>query len=215
MLLTIGTAGYLQPVVADAVDDLTAMSLESLMDVEVTSVARKPQRLADSAAAIHVISNEDIRRSGATSIPEALRLAPGLQVARINGSAWAISARGFNNLIANKLLVMIDGRTVYNPIFSGVHWGQQDVVMADIDRIEVIRGPGGTLWGANAVNGVINIITRPAVETQGGLAEAGGGDPEGGFGTLRYGGKMGESAHYRAYAKHTERGALETASGGD
>ncbi len=207
-----------QPVAGQAqedVNDLADMSLESLMDMEVTSTAKKPQALSEAAAAIHVITREDIRRSGATSLPEALRLAPGLQVARVNGNAWAISARGFNNLIANKLLVMIDGRTIYNPIFSGVHWGQQDVVMADIDRIEVIRGPGGTLWGANAVNGVINIITRPAVETQGGLAEAGGGDPTGGYGTLRYGGSLGETAHYRAYGKHTERGALETASGGD
>ncbi|HSR63297.1 MAG TPA: TonB-dependent receptor plug domain-containing protein, partial [Gammaproteobacteria bacterium] len=196
-------------------DDLTTLDLESLMEIEVITVAKKPQPLSEAAAAIHVILREDIRRSGATSISEALRLAPGLQVARINGNAWAISARGFNSIIANKLLVMIDGRTIYNPIFSGVHWGQEDVVLADIDRIEVIRGPGGTLWGANAVNGVINIITRPAAETQGGLAEAGGGDPTGGFGTLRYGGTLGEAGHYRAYGKHTERGALETATGGD
>lgn len=200
---------------AGTVDDLTEMSLESLMEVEVTSVSRKPQSLSEAAAAIHVITREEIRRSGVTSLPEALRLAPGLQVARVNGNAWAISARGFNSIISNKLLVMIDGRSIYNPVFSGVHWGQYDVVLADIDRIEVIRGPGGTLWGANAVNGVINIITRPAAETQGGLAEAGGGDPEGGFGTLRYGGELGKSARYRAYGKHTERSALETASGGD
>jgi len=203
----------LRPVAADTVGDLTEMSLESLMEVEVTSVARKEQSLFESAAAIHVISREDIRRSGATSIPEALRLAPGLQVARVNGNAWAISSRGFNNIVANKLLVMIDGRSIYNPVFSGVHWGQYDVVLADIDRIEVIRGPGGTLWGANAVNGVINIITRPAAETQGGLAEFGGGDPVGGYGTLRYGGELGESAHYRAYGKYSKHGALDTASG--
>lgn len=210
MLFTISCAAS-----ADEVDDLTEMSLESLMEVEVTSAARKEQKLSETAAAIHVISREDIRRSGATSLAEALRLAPGVQVARVNSDAWAISVRGFNNIVSNKLLVMIDGRSIYNPVFSGVHWGQQDVVLADIDRIEVVRGPGGALWGANAVNGVINIITRPAAETQGGLAEAGGGDPLGGFGTLRYGGELGESAHYRAYGKHTERGELETASGGD
>ncbi len=215
MLATLCIGAYVSPVSAEELDDLTEMSLESLMDVEVTSVSKTPQRVADTAAAIHVISNEDIRRSGATSIPEALRLAPGLQVAQNSGNAWAISARGFSNIIANKLLVMIDGRTIYNPVFSGVHWDQQDVLLADIDRIEVIRGPGGTLWGANAVNGVINIITRAAAETQGGLAEAGGGDPTGGFGALRYGGALGDSAHYRAYGKHTERSALETATGGD
>lgn len=200
---------------ANTADDLTEMSLESLMDIEVTSVSRKPQSLSQAAAAVHVITREEIRRSGATSIPEALRLAPGLQVARVNGNAWAISSRGFNSIVANKLLVMIDGRSIYNPVFSGVHWGQYDAVLADIDRIEVIRGPGGSLWGANAVNGVINIITLPAAETQNGMAEAGGGDPVGGFGTLRYGGALGNDAHYRAYAKHTERGALETSTGGD
>jgi len=197
----------------EAVGDLTELGLESLMEIEITTVAKKPQPLSEAAAAIHVITREEIRRSGATSIPEALRLAPGLQVARVNGSAWAISARGFNNIIADKLLVLIDGRTIYNPIFSGVHWGQQEVVLADIDRIEVIRGPGGTLWGANAVNGVINIITRPAAETRGGLAVAGGGDPEGGFGTLRYGGTLGTAAHYRVYGQHVERGELDIVSG--
>lgn len=134
-----------KPADTRAASDLTEMSLESLMDIEVTSVAKKKQKVSDSAAAVYVITREDVRRSGATSLAEAIRMAPGMHVARINGNAWAVSARGFNSIIANKLLVLIDGRTVYNPVFSGVHWGQQEIILADIDRIEVIRGPGGTL----------------------------------------------------------------------
>jgi iron complex outermembrane receptor protein len=193
--------------------DLTALSLEELMNIEVTSVSKKEQKLSQAAAAVYVITQEDIRRSGATSIPEALRMAPGLQVARINGSKWAISARGFNGQFANKLLVLIDGRSVYTPLFSGVYWDVQDTLLEDIDRIEVIRGPGATMWGANAVNGVINIITKAASQTQGGLVSAGGGTEERGFGGLRYGGPLGPNAHYRLYAKYSKRNHLLTESG--
>jgi iron complex outermembrane receptor protein len=151
------------------VADLADLSLEQLANIEVTSVSLRAERLADAPASIYVITGEDIRRAGVTSLPEALRLAPNLQVARNSASSYAISARGFNNAIGNKLLVLIDGRTVYTPLFSGGFWDQQDVMLEDVERIEVISGPGGTLWGANAVNGVINVITRQAQATQGTL----------------------------------------------
>ncbi len=147
--------------------ELKQLNVEDLMSLEVTSVTKHPERLLDSASAIQVITQAQIRRSGATSLPEALRLADNLQVAQRGSHTWAISARGFNSDLANKLLVMIDGRTVYTPLFSGVFWEAQDYLLQDIDRIEVISGPGGTLWGSNAVNGVINIITRNAADTQG------------------------------------------------
>jgi iron complex outermembrane receptor protein len=185
--------------------DLTETSLEDLMNIEVTSVSKKEEKLFQTAAAIYVITPEDIRRSSATSIPELLRMVPGLNVARIDANKWAITARGFNGRFANKLLVMIDGRSVYTPLFSGVYWDVQDVLLEDVERIEVIRGPGATLWGANAVNGVINIITKPARETQGGLLTAGAGTEERGFGALRYGGPLGRQAHYRFYAKYFNR----------
>src|SRR5205823_6377116 len=143
------------------------LSVEELMDIEVTSVSRRPEKVSETASAIQVITQEDIRRSGATSIPEALRLASNLEVAQVDSHQWAISARGFSNTTANKMLVMIDGRTVYTPLFSGVFWDVQDTLLEDVDRIEVISGPGATLWGANAVNGVINITTRSARDTQG------------------------------------------------
>src|SRR5271170_1755806 len=158
--------------------DLSSLSLEQLSDIEVTSVSKSPESLQNAAASIYVISADDIRRSGATTIPEALRLAPNLEVARINASQYAISARGFNNAIGNKLLVLIDGRIVYTPLYSGVFWDAQDVMLEDVDRIEVISGPGAVLWGANAVNGVINIITRSSQKTQGGLVAVGGGNQE-------------------------------------
>ena len=142
--------------------DLTELSLEELMNVEVITVSRRDQGLFETPAAIHVITREDIRRSGVRSIPEALRSVPGLFVGRVDANKWAISARGFAGLFSNKLLVLIDSRSVYSPLFSGVFWEAQDVVLEDVDRIEVIRGSGGALWGANAVNGIINIITRNA-----------------------------------------------------
>ncbi len=174
-------------------------------DLEVTSVARRASTVGKSPAAVFVITQEMIRRSGATSIPELLRMAPGVQVARIDANQWAITARGFNSRFANKLLVLIDGRSVYTPLFSGVYWDVQDTLLQDIDRIEVIRGPGATLWGANAVNGVINIITKKAKETQGALITSGGGSEENAMNGLRYGGNVGSNFHYRVYGKHFDR----------
>ena len=183
--------------------DLTHLSIEDLMNMNVslTSAGKKPQALNDVAAAAFVLTADDIRRSGAQSIPDALRMVPGLQVAEVNANSWAISSRGFNSTFGNKLLVLVDGRSVYSPLFSGVLWSLQDILMADIERIEVIRGPGATLWGANAVNGVINIITKPASETQGGLAQLGGGSKIGGFAALRYGGAFSDDGHYRVSLK--------------
>ncbi len=178
---------------------LQNLSLEELMNIEVTSVSKRPEKLTEVASAIQVITAEDIRRSGATTLPEALRLAQNLQVAKVNASQWAISARGFNNVIASKLLVMIDGRAVYTPLYAGVFWDVQNVLLEDIDRIEVISGPGGALWGANAVNGVINIITKSSKQTTGLFVEAGAGNQKPWFGNLRYGGKIGNNFNYRVY----------------
>jgi iron complex outermembrane receptor protein len=192
---------------------LKRLSLEELLDMEVTSVSRRPEKLSGAAASIQVITADDIRRSGARSVPESLRLASNLEVAQINSHDWAISARGFSALTANKLLVLIDGRTVYTPLFAGVFWDMQDVLLEDIDRIEVISGPGATLWGANAVNGVINIVTKPARDTQGGLISAGAGTELDHFAKVRYGGAHGEDMHFRFYAKEFNRDSSELASG--
>jgi iron complex outermembrane receptor protein len=192
---------------------LKRLSIEELMQIDVTSVSKRSEPLSAAAAAITVITAEDIRRSGAVSLPEALRLATGLEVAQADGRTWAITARGFNLTTANKLLVLVDGRSIYTPLFSGVFWDVQDTFLADVDRIEVIRGPGGTLWGANAVNGVINIITRSAAETPGGLALAGGGKTEKAFGGARYGGQTGAGVSYRAYGNYDYRDALAFANG--
>jgi len=183
-------------------DDLTKVNIKDLMNMEVTSVSKKEQKLSQVAAAIFVIAQEDIRSSGALNIPDLLRMVSGLQVAQINANTWAISARGFNLQFANKLLVMIDGRAVYTPLFGGVNWDTLDVPLEDIERIEVIRGPGGTVWGANAVNGVINIITKKAAVTKGGLATEGGGTEAKEFGTLQYGGKIASETDYRIFAKY-------------
>src|SRR5258708_5580744 len=161
-----GAPGHAWAQSVAAKTDLTELPIEALMQMEVTTVARRSEKLWDSPAAISVVTQEDIRRSGATSIPEALRLVPGLDVAQVDSQEWAISARGFNDVFANKLLVIQDGRSLYTPLFSGVFWDVQNTLMEDIDRIEVIRGPGASLWGANAVNGVINIITKKASDTQ-------------------------------------------------
>ncbi|HEY0747781.1 MAG TPA: TonB-dependent receptor [Steroidobacteraceae bacterium] len=198
---------------APSISDLKQLNVEDLMDVQVTSVSRHPERLIEAASAIQVITQEDIRRSGATSIPEALRLADNLQVAQKNSHDWAISARGFNTSLGNKLLVMIDGRTVYTPLYSGVFWDAQDYLLEDIERIEVISGPGGALWGANAVNGVINIITKSAKDTQGVYAEAGRGSQPREFGGVRYGGALGADTQFRAYAKYFDRGDEVLANG--
>ena len=184
--------------------DLTQLSLEDLMNTKVTSVSKKEQSLSRTAAAIFVITTADIRRSGATNIPDLLHMVPGLDVAQINANTWAISARGFNHQFSDKLLVLIDGRTVYTPLFAGVYWDTQDVPLEDIERIEVIRGPGATVWGANAVNGVINIITKSAAETQGGLLVAGGGTQDLALGMAQYGGKIGKDASYRVFAKYLD-----------
>src|SRR6266852_234811 len=180
--------------------DIADLSIEELGNIQITSVSKHAERLADAAASIFVITGEDIRRSGATRLPEALRLAPNLEVARASASSYAISARGFNNTIDNKLLVLIDGRTVYTPLFSGVFWDAQDVMLEDVERIEVISGPGAALWGANAVNGVINVITRRSSDTQGGHAYAGSGSLERGYGA-RYGGALGANGSYRVYGR--------------
>jgi iron complex outermembrane receptor protein len=181
--------------------DLTEVSLEDLMNTRVTSVSRKEQKLSRVAAAIYVITQEDIQGSGATTIPDLLRMVPGLDVAQIDANSWAISSRGFNGPIANKLLVLIDGRSVYDPTFSGVYWDQQNVPLEDIERIEVIRGPGATVWGANAVNGVINIITKSSKVTQGGLLTAVAGSSEA-HGLARYGGKIGRAGTYRVFGNY-------------
>lgn len=178
------------------------MSLEDLLNVEITSVSKKAEKRTAAPAAIYVLTSEDIRRSGATSIPEALRTVPGIHVAQMNANQWSVSSRGFSGRFANKLLVLIDGRSIYTPFYSGVYWEINDVMMEDIDRIEIIRGPGGTLWGANAVNGVINIVTKTAADTQGGLLSVIGGTEYRAGAELRYGGPVGDLGHYRAYAKY-------------
>jgi iron complex outermembrane receptor protein len=206
--IALGASAAEQPV------DFSHMSIEDLANIEISSVSKKKESLSDAAAAVFVITQEDIRRSGYTSLPEALRLAPNLQVARVDSGQYAITARGFNTTTANELLVLIDGRTVYTPLFSGVFWDAQDVMLQDVERIEVISGPGGTLWGSNAVNGVINIITRSAADTQGKLLSAGVGTEERG-GAARYGGKVNEDTAFRVYAKGFERDATERANGND
>ncbi len=187
------------------IDKLLNLSVKDLNKVKVTSVSRQEEDPFQSAAAVYVITNEDIKRSGVTSIPEALRMAPGVEVAQIGAGKWAVTIRGFNNQFSNKLLVLVDGRTVYNPLFSGVYWDEQDYVLEDIDRIEVIRGPGATLWGSNAVNGVINIITKSAKNTVGNYAEAYLGSKYNGGVSARHGGKTSEGVYYRTYAKYDKQ----------
>jgi len=194
---------------------LPDLSLEELLEVEieVTSAGRKPQEIRETAAAVFVLTAEDIRRSGATSLPEALRLVPGLQVSRVNSSTWAIGARGFADQFANKLLVLIDGRSVYTPLFSGVFWDVQDVMLEDVERIEIIRGPGAALWGANAVNGIVNVITKSAARTQGTLVALGAGSEERAFGAVRHGGMLDQDTAFRVYAKGFDRDGLEDPTG--
>jgi len=192
--------------------DLTQLSLEDLMNVEVTSVAKQKQRIGDAPAAITVIGQDDIKRSGLASIPELLRLAPGMDVAQINANQWAISTRGFNGQIANDLLVLVDGRSVYSPAFVGVLWSGIDYPLADLDRIEVIRGPGATLWGSNAVNGVVNITTKSADQTQGWMLDTRAGT-EASDTSLRYGGHLDDLTAYRVYMKSRYTDNSETALG--
>jgi iron complex outermembrane receptor protein len=196
---------------AQSLASLADMSLEQLANITVSTVSGRDEPLSRAAASIYVITGEDIRRSGALSLPEALQLAPNLQVARPDANQYAITARGFNSTLANKLLVLIDGRTVYSPLFSGTFWEAQDVLLEDVERIEVISGPGATLWGANAVNGVINVITRRASDTQGTLAAAGAGKTQR-DGAFRYGGRIA-GGHYRAYAKAVSRDSTRLPGG--
>jgi len=196
-----------------ALGDLTSASLEDLMNMEVVSVSKTQQKLSHTASAIFVITQEDIRRSGALNIPDLLRMAPGIDVAQINANNWAIGVRGFNGRFSNKLLVMVDGRSVYTSSFGGVFWDVLDLPLEDIERIEVIRGPGGSVWGANAVNGIINIITKKASETQGAQVTTGGGNVQQGFGTVQYGGNLGSSTKYRAYTKYLNDGDFPDALG--
>lgn len=206
--LVLLAVALLLPVAAGAQtteSDLSSLSVDDLMNLSVTSVSRIEEKFLDSAAAIFVITRDDIRRSGATNIPDLLRMVPGFDVAQINRNSWAVSARGSNGLYANKLLVMIDGRSIYKPLFSGVFWDVQEATLEDIDRIEVIRGPGGTLWGANAVNGIVNIITRHSVETTGQQVSATYGSENGATSTLRAGGSRGPDFHYRFHARSMDR----------
>lgn len=169
------------------------------MDMECTSASRRPEKLSETSSAVSIITGEEIERAGATNIPDALRLGTALDVAQLDGHTWAISARGFNTTVANKMQVLLDGRSLYTPLFSGVFWDVQQTFLPDIAQIEVIRGPGATLWGANAINGVINILTKSADQTQGFLLYGGGGLENDGFGGLRYGGKAGQDTYYRVY----------------
>lgn len=189
--------------------DFTAYNLEELMNYEVTSAAKQPERFFETDAALFVITQEDIRRSGATAVPELFRMVPGMQVGRIDSDKWAISCRGFNGQFANKLLVLIDGRTVYTPLYSGVFWDMQDLILDDIARIEIIRGPGATLWGSNAVNGVVNIITKKTQDTQGGLVSTAWGTVSDGYTGVRYGGRLNEKFSYRVYAKYSKLSNVE------
>ncbi|MBI9092255.1 MAG: TonB-dependent receptor [Desulfobacterium sp.] len=205
---------YTVPLSAEE-SDLTDLSIEDLMGIKVTSVSKKAQYLSDSAAAIFVITNEDLKRSGVTNIPDALRMVPGLNVARIDSNKWAVNSRGATSRFADKLLVLIDGRSVYTPSFSGVYWEVQNVMLEDVERIEVIRGPGATLWGANAVNGVINIMTKHAKETQGGLVSLGGGSEEQAFTSARYGASLGKKTYGRIYAKGFKGDEFQFSQGSD
>ncbi len=194
--------------------DLTQISLEDLMNMKVTSVSRKEEKLSQAAAAIFVITQQDILQSGATNIPDLLRMVPGLDVSQINANTWAVSARGFNAQFTDKLLVLIDGRAVYTPLLGGVNWDVQDVPLEDIDRIEVIRGPGATVWGANAVNGVINIVSKAAAETKGGLLAAGGGRQGQAFATAQFGDTFRSNTDYRIYARYLNQGSQPAFGGG-
>lgn len=212
-LSAVATAESVSPA-PTATDQLSEMSLEDLMNIEVTSVSRYRQKASQAPAAVAVITQDDISRSGLHSIPELLRLSAGMSVARIDANDWAISARGFNDKYANKLLILVDGRTVYSPLFAGVAWDQQGYPLQDLERIEVIRGPGATMWGSNAVNGVINITTKNARDTQGVLIDglAGNVDSQA---TIRYGGRIDTDTYYRLFGMFTRNGNFVDASGQD
>jgi iron complex outermembrane recepter protein len=210
MLLSVASAADEK---ANVGDDFTSFSLEDLMAVEVTTASKRSERASEAAAAVFVLTRDDIARSGAVTVADALRLVPGVNVAQINANSWAVTVRGFNSRFSNKLLVMIDGRSVYTPLFSGTLWDQQNIVLEDVERIEVVRGPGGALWGANAVNGVINIITRSSRDTKGVLVKAAGGDEYQAQAVVRVGGDIGENGAYRIYGKFESFDENETATG--
>lgn len=188
-------------------EPLKQLSLAQLADVEVTTTSKEPEEIWKTPAAVYVLTQEDIRRSGATNIPEVLRLVPGVQVSRIDNDHWAVGIRGFADQFSKSMLVLVDGRSLYTPLFAGVYWGLQDgVLLEDVERIEVVRGPGATIWGANAVTGVINIITKSARDTRGTLASVGGGNIDQGFGRFRWGATAHKSFDYRIYGKGFSRG---------
>ena len=214
-LLFVGALAPCAVLAEPAASELLDLSIEELADLKITSASRIAQSLRDTPASVFVITADDIRRSGVTSIPEALRLAPGVEVARRSAFEWSISIRGFNSDLANKLLVLVDGRSVYSPLFAGVFWDIQDTLLEDVERIEVVSGPGGTLWGANAVNGVINIITRRSVDTQGGYGELLGGNEDEIIGGFRYGGTLGNGVAARAYLKYVERDSSMASDGAE
>lgn len=199
----------------DSLEYLKGLDIEDLLRTQVTSASKRPESLTDTATAVFVITAEDIKRTGARNIPEALRMVPGIQVSQLDANKWIISARGFGELFSNKLLVLMDGRSVYTPLFSGVFWDVQDTVMEDIDRIEVIRGPGATLWGANAVNGVINIITKSTSDTMGGLVSLTGGSYDPIVAAVRYGGEIGAIGGYRLYVKGADHNEFPMGDGED
>ena len=196
-------------------EDFTSLSLEQLGSIKITSVSKKSEPLAAAPAAVSVITGDDIRRSGALSLPEALRLAPGMSIAKVGSQEWAVSARGFNDTFAQKLLVLMDGRSIYTPLFSGTFWQAQDTMLEDLERIEVVRGPGGTVWGANAVNGVINIVSKPARETQGLLLSGGGGSQHTALAGVRYGVQLGTNTYFRLYGKYDDWNHSQLVEGGD
>jgi iron complex outermembrane receptor protein len=213
MLMTPSLAAELEETrPAEPASELAGLDLKALMNLEVTSVSRRPERLSDAAASIFVITADEIRRSGVMTLPEALRLAPNLDVVQVHAASYTVSARGFVDSAGNKLLVLINGRAVYTPLFGGVFWDVQDVLLEEIDRIEVISGPGGTLWGVNAVNGVINIITRSASTSKGGLVALGGGNQKN-LAALRYGAAAGSEVDFRVFGKYTDIRSTETADG--
>jgi iron complex outermembrane receptor protein len=214
VVLTLIAIPVLAQEIDSAIPELSMLDLEDLGRIRITSVSRKPESISRASAAVTVISRDDIRRSGATNLQEALRLVPGMQVARAGTREWAISARGFNEVTSNKLLVLVDGRAVYSPLFAGVVWSVQRVHLRDIDRIEVIRGPGATLWGSNAVNGVINVITRKVTETPGGEIAISGGTAERYTAAARYAGALPNGFGFRAYVNGSHEAVMETPRGG-
>jgi iron complex outermembrane receptor protein len=219
--MVLAVTGVITPVCgvhAQSVEQLRDLSIDQLANIEISSVSKSAEALSDAPAAIYVISHDDIMRSGAATLPEMLRMAPNLEVAQLNPTSYAISARGFNAglnaSLSNKLLVLVDGRSVYTPLFGGVYWDMQGVLPEDIERIEVISGPGATLWGANAVNGVINIITRKSADTQGGVLEVGGGNLAR-TASLQYGGQLAQDLSYRIHAEGSDYSQFQTPEGHD